>query len=89
MPSLTAAFCLSALFLVTSVRAADTPEKIQFNRDIRPILSENCFYCHGQDASHREAKLRLDERDDGGVIGVAQRERQDAVYRRMVFRQYD
>ena len=64
MPSLTAAFYLSALFMVMSVRASETPEKIQFNRDIRPILSENCFHCHGQDANHREAKLRLDERDD-------------------------
>ncbi len=64
MPSLTAAFYLFALFMVTSVRASETPEKIQFNRDIRPILSENCFHCHGQDAHHREAKLRLDERED-------------------------
>jgi hypothetical protein len=37
--------------------------KIQFNRDIRPILSENCFACHGPDKNQRKAKLRLDVRE--------------------------
>ena len=36
---------------------------LSFNRDIRPILSENCFYCHGQDPNKRKAGLRLDVRD--------------------------
>ncbi|MBL9137091.1 MAG: PSD1 domain-containing protein [Verrucomicrobiales bacterium] len=53
----------SDLALGTRARAAD----LRFNRDIRPILSDHCFQCHGPDASSRKAKLRLDVRE--GAIG--------------------
>src|SRR3954470_20603118 len=46
-----------------SALAADSPDKIRFNRDVRPILSDNCFACHGPDKNKRKAKLRLDDRD--------------------------
>ncbi len=42
-------------------------DQIQFNRDVRPILAENCFPCHGPDKNKREADLRLDTRD--GLFG--------------------
>jgi hypothetical protein len=55
------------LVAITCFPASDlhgaTTNQIQFNRDIRPILSENCFACHGHDKSQRKAKLQLDVRE--------------------------
>ncbi|MSU59038.1 MAG: DUF1553 domain-containing protein [Pedosphaera sp.] len=54
-----------ALIVVTrSALGGAAPAKIEYNRDVRPILSENCFTCHGPDSAARKAKLRLDHFED-------------------------
>jgi hypothetical protein len=63
----------AGVILVTTSKAA---EKIEFNRDVRPILADNCFQCHGPDVKARKAKLRLDQkegatRDLGGYRAVS------------------
>ncbi len=49
---------------VSKAPASKTTAKLQYNRDVRPILAENCFACHGADSAARKAKLRLDVRED-------------------------
>ncbi|QDT54090.1 Planctomycete cytochrome C [Caulifigura coniformis] len=50
-------------------------DDIRFSRDVLPILSDRCFHCHGPDPSHREADLRLDERESA----IAQRDGKAAI----------
>jgi hypothetical protein len=47
-----------------------TAAELSFNKDIRPILVENCFSCHGADSASRQADLRLDRRDDAIESGA-------------------
>ena len=65
----------ASLFLATvgGVVVADGP--ISFNRDVRPILSDRCFKCHGPDATNQDSEFRLDTRehattDLGGYFGI-------------------
>lgn len=68
---------LSAFGLFTAqISGFAADHKLEFNRDIRPILSNNCYLCHGPDPKHREGGLRLDQRDgatvklESGHVGI-------------------
>ena len=54
---------MTATFLLASLLGVAAQDKVDFNRDVRPILSANCFKCHGPDAKQRKAKLRLDQEE--------------------------
>lgn len=54
--------CVSIFTQVGSAADVGAP-RVDFQRDVRPILSDKCFFCHGPDEKHRQAGLRIDSRD--------------------------
>ena len=76
------------LFVCNPAHAVDVG-LVEFNRDIRPILSDNCYQCHGPDANQRKAKLRLDteadafRHEDGVRPFVDGKPSESEVYRRI------
>ena len=60
MTRLKIAFC-TVMIGLSAICQAETP--IDFDRDIKPILSDNCYHCHGPDGESREAELRMDQKD--------------------------
>ncbi|MCA9103403.1 MAG: DUF1553 domain-containing protein [Planctomycetales bacterium] len=68
IPSFWTLSCLlSCVLFATTARADDT---LEYNRDVRPILAEGCFACHGPDSVAREADLRLDQREAAIEMGA-------------------
>ncbi len=62
----------ATVLLVVCVSTSWPDDKIRYNRDVRPILANHCFACHGPDEDAREADLRLDHRsnavDTGAIV---------------------
>ncbi len=82
--------------LAASVVASAAPAKIDFNRDIRPILSENCYPCHGPDANKLKANLRFDLKESafgkaksGGIAVVPGAPEKSAMMRRLTTKDPD
>jgi hypothetical protein len=80
----------AVLALVHASTATITAQThVDFQRDVRPILSDNCFLCHGPDASARKANLRLDVHEDmlasrrNGAPVVPGKPEQSLVYRKI------
>ncbi len=60
-------FLVGSLATVVASHAADQPKPVDFDRDIRPIFSENCYPCHGPDENKRKAGLRFDRKEGAFV----------------------
>jgi hypothetical protein len=75
---------LSAVAFSASMRAdASGNDEVRFNRDIRPILADRCFQCHGPDQAKRKADLRLDVEESARKVITARDAQKSELYRRL------
>jgi hypothetical protein len=77
MPRLLFLCVLCASVVTPALAEPPIPATIDFNRDVRPVLSDNCFFCHGPDKNKRKADLRLDTKD--GLFTAIEKKRFPAV----------
>jgi hypothetical protein len=85
MPRAFSLFLAPLLAVVFAAPLLDAAEPVRFGIDVLPILSDACFHCHGPDPKHREADLRLDDRDAALKHGafVPGKSRESEIIRRM------
>src|SRR5882724_3826496 len=75
--------CACFVYLLLAAAASAAEPKISFTRQIKPILANKCFACHGPDEKERKAELRLDLRDEAvpSVIKPGDAEHSEVVVR--------
>jgi len=69
--------------IVSLLALAAGAQTVSFNRDVRPILSDRCYTCHGPDSGARKSKLRLDREDDSRLSIVPGSPDKSEVYERI------
>jgi hypothetical protein len=77
---------VTALVIATPLAANAQSGGVTFNRDVRPILSDHCYQCHGPDKAKRKAKLQLDTEDGARRVIVAGKPNDSELIRRITAR---
>ena len=74
----------AAILLLVAILPFAGSAEVDFNRDIRPLLSDKCYKCHGPDEGSRKAKLRLDRREDALAAITPGKPEESELYLRVI-----
>ncbi len=78
-----AVLCVAGAACFTAAAEAKDEAAVQFNKQIRPVLSDKCFACHGPDSGQRKANLRLDRREGVERVTTPGKPTESALYQRI------